>query len=55
MVLAMMEDVYTNSYYCRVKDEYTTNHYRSMDIAATSSSRRQELKQVAHLRALPSC
>ena len=46
-----MMEAYITSYYCRVK--YTTNHYRLMDIAATSSSRRQELKQVAHLRALP--
>ena len=50
----MMEDVYTNSYYCRVKDEYTTNYYRMLDISATSSSKMQGLKQVAHLRALPS-
>ena len=48
-----MEDVYTNSYYCRLKDEYTTNYYRMLDISATSSSRMQGLKQVAHLRVLP--
>ena len=43
LVLAMMEDVYTNSYYCKVKDEYTTNHYRLLDIPTTSSSRMQDI------------
>ena len=38
----MMEDVYTSSYYCRVKDEYTTNPYRLMDISATSPSRMED-------------
>ena len=49
-----MQDVYTISYYCRLKDESTTNYYRLLDISATSPSRMQGLKQVAHLRALPS-
>ena len=34
-----MEDVYTTSYYCRLKDESTTNYYRLLDISAISPSR----------------
>ena len=48
LVLAMMEDVYTNSYYCRVKDEYTTNHYRLLDIPTTSSSRMQDVHTIGY-------
>ena len=47
----MMEDIYTNSYFCKVKDEYTS-YCRLKDVYTTS--RKQELKQVAHLRVLPS-
>ena len=38
-----MQDVYTTSYYCRLKDESTTNYYRLLDISATSSSRMQDV------------
>ena len=49
-----MQDVYNTSYYCRLKDEYTTTYSRDLDISAASSSKMQGLKQVAHLRALQS-
>ena len=53
-LLSVSQDVYTTSYFCRLKDESTTNYYRLLDIPATSSSRMQGLRQVAHLRVLPS-
>ena len=38
-LLSVSQDVYTTSYFCRLKDESTTNYYRLLDISATSSSR----------------
>ena len=35
-------DVYITSYFCRMKNEYTINHYKLMDISTNSPSRMED-------------